>query len=239
MSNTFYSILPAISAAICSIILFLRIKRNSVLSVQSLFLHYAFAFCIIALTSIPTFLINLGVEVSFNDLYKIYAFDIFVLFISYLLFFRGTVLLFTKERFFPTILPMLVLPAVSAFSIVALFFLHFSSIIIYTAFAWGFLFVNSNFLCSIFIFSFLTGYPIKIIKRKFCAFLLTLGWFSILGLDIFLWVNAALYDPEFWILKIVSFKGWFFARAIVYLIILICTLHLGRCFQRKEIQEKQ
>jgi hypothetical protein len=239
MSNAFYSILPAISAVICSIILFLRIKRNKILGAQDLFWHYAFAFGIIALTSIPIFLINLGVEVSYNNLYIIYAFIVLMVFISYLLFFRGTVLLFTKERFFPAILPLLILPAVAAFSLISLSFLNFSSIIIYTAFAWGFLFVNSNLLGSIFIFSFATGSPIKNIKRKFCALLLSLGWFSVLGLDVILWINAASYHPEFWILRIASLKEWFLVRAIVYLIILIGALSLGRCLQRNKIQEEQ
>ena len=231
MSNAFYSILPAIAAAISSVILFLRIKKNNILAAKDFFWHYAFAFGIIAVSNIPIFLINLGTVISYNNLFIIYGSSAFMAFISYLLFFRGTALLFMKDRFFPTILPLLVLPAALVFSIVSLFFLKFSSIMIYTAVAWGFLFINDNILGSIFLYSFATGSPIRNMKGKFCALLLGLGWFAVLGSDVILWVKAALYNPEFWIFKIVSMKWWFLARAIIYLVILIAVLLASKYLQ--------
>lgn len=239
MSNAFYSILPAIAAVISGVILFLRIKKNNILAVKDFFWHYALGFGIIAVTSIPIFFMNLGVAMSYNKLLMVYLITVFMVFISYLLFFRGTALLFTKDRFFPTILPLLVLPFVSAFSLIALFFLRFSTIIIYTAIAWGFLFVNDNLLGSIFLYSFATGSPIRNIKRKFGAFFLSLGWFSILGLDVILWISATLYHPELWILKIISMKGWFFVRAITYLVILTGVLLSSRYLQQPGLEEKE
>jgi len=239
MSNAFYSILPAISAAISSVILFFRIKKNNILGARDFFWHYAFAFGIIAATSIPIFIMNLGVKISYNNLVIIYAFNTLMVFISYLLFFRGTVLFFAEDRFFPTILPLFVLPAAAIFSLIALFFLKFSTIVMYTAFAWGFLFVNGNLLAFIFIYSFVTGSPIKNIKRKFCAFLMSLGWLSVLGLDVILWISAISYNPEFWILRIVSLKWWFLARAITYLIILFGVLLSAKHLQSPQLEEKK
>lgn len=238
MPDAFYSIFPAIAAIISSVIIFWRIKKNNILVGKDFFWHYALAFGIIAVAGIPIFLMNLGITLPYNNLLIVFICTAFMVFISYLLFFRGTTIIFTKDKFFPTILPLLVLPVAAAFSMVALFFMKFSSIIIYTAITWGFLFVNSNLLGSIFIYSFATGSPIRNIKGKFCALLLSLGWFSILGLDVVLWVNAALYYPEFWILKIISMKWWFFARAIVYFIILIGVLLSSRHLQQPHMEEK-
>lgn len=231
MSHAFYSILPGIAAIISSAILFLRIRKNNVLVAKDFFWHYAFAFGIIAVTSIPIYLINLGVMISYNNLFIVYGFSALMAFISYLLFFRGTALLFMEGRFFPTILPLLVLPVALAFSVVALFLLEFSSIMMYTAVAWGFLFINSNILGCIFLYSFATGSPIRNIKGKFCALLLGLAWFAVLGSDVILWVQAALYNPEFWIFKIISMKWWFLARAIIYLVILVGALLASKYLQ--------
>jgi len=239
MYDAFYSILPAISAAICSVILFFRIKKNNILAAKDFFWHYAIAFGIISFTSIPIFIINLGVKISYDNLNIIYAFIALIVFISYLLFFRGTVLFFIKDRFFPTILPLLVLPTALIFSLVSLFFLKFSTIIIYTAIAWGFLFVNDNLLGSIFIFSFAMGTPIRNIKRKFSAFLLSLGWFSFLGLDIALWFSAASYHPDFWILRVSSLKAWFLLRTVSYLVILIGLLLSAKHLQTPQLEEKK
>lgn len=238
MSNALYSILPAVAAVLSSAILFLRIKKNNIMAAKNFFWHYAFAFGVIALSNLPIFLINLRTEMSYNDLLLIYGLTIFAIFVSYLLFFRGTVLLFTRDRFFLTVLPLLILPAASAFSLIALFFMDFPTILIYTAISWGFLFVNDNILGSIFLYSFATGSPIKSMKRKSCALILALGWFAILGLDVILWINAALYHPDFWILKIASSNGWFLARAVVYLVIMIGVLRCNRCFNCPEAEEK-
>ena len=231
MSDAFYSILPGVVAVASSAILFLRIRKNNILGAKDFFWHYAFAFGVIAAASIMVFLINIGVGMRYNALFALCAFTFFIVFVSYLLFFRGTTLLFMKDRFFPTILPLLVLPIGLAFSIIALFFLRFSGIIIYTAVAWGFLFVNDNILASIFLYSFATGSPIRNIKGKLCSFILALGWFSVLGSDVFLWIQAALYSPDFWILKIISMKWWFLARAVIYLVILIGVLLSGKYLQ--------
>lgn len=239
MSNTFYSILPAIVAIISSGVLFLSIKRSSSIANKNFLRHYAFAFVIASFFSLPVFLINLGVETSYNDLLLSYGLIAFTLFISYALFFRGTAILFTRDRFFSTILPLLVLPTASGFSIVVLLLMGFPTLTMYTAIAWGFLFVNNNLLGSIFLYSFATGSPIKNMKGKSCALILALGWFALLGLDIILWIQAALYHPEFWVFKIVSFNGWFLARAVVYLVILAGALRCNKCSDCLQLKKEE
>jgi len=236
MNNVFYSTLPGITAFTIGVILFLRIKKNNILGVRDFFWHYAIAFFIIATASIPRLLMHLGVIISYNNLNIIYTFYLIILLIAYLLFFRGTALFFSKDNFFPKILPLFIIPSAAIFSLIILLFLDFSTIVIYTAMAWGFLFVNNNILGSIFLYSFITGYPIKNIKRKCCALLLSLGWFSVLGLDAILWITAVSYDPEFWILKIISIKWWFIARTIVYLIILTGVLLSSKYLQHPKIE---
>lgn len=239
MPNILFSLLPAVTAVIASFILFLRIKKNNILQARDFFWHYAFAFAIIAISSIQIVLINLGVAMSYNILLIMYAVSVFTVFFSYLLFFRGTALLFTQDRFLPTLLPLLILPVGLAFTLCAMFFMKFSTIIIYTAVAWGFLFVNDNLLSSILLYSFATGSPIKSMKGKPCALILSLGWFLVLGLDVILWISSVLYHPELWILKISSMKLWYIARAIAYLVILIGTLLSVRCLRGQGPSEKE
>jgi len=121
-----------IVAAIASFILFFRIKKNNILGAKDFFWHYAFGFAILALTAIQVCLINLGVKMSYNELLVSHALTAFAMLLAYLLFFRGTALIFARERFIITILPLVLLPAVSIFTLVALFYLNLSSIIIYT-----------------------------------------------------------------------------------------------------------
>ena len=239
MPIVFYSLLVIIVPVIASFILFFRIKKNNILVARDFFWHHAFGFGILSLIAIPIFFINLGVHISYNALIILYAISFVALFLSYLLFYRGTVLLFTRDRFLTTMFPIILLPIISAFCLTALFYLKLSTILIYTAIAWGFLFVNNNMLATIFLYSFATGSPIKMMKRKFPALLLSLGWFLMLALDVFIWLSAALYHPELWILKISSLKGWFLLRAITYLIILIGVLLCSRYLQRPKVEEKE
>jgi len=148
--------------------------------------------------------------------------------------FRGTTFLFTQNRFLTTVLPLIFIPVSAAFSLIALFYLKMSTIIIYTAFLWGFLLVNNNILGVIFLYSFAQGFPLRVMRGKLCALLLSLGWFFILGLDFFLWFVAVLYHPEFWILKISSIGGWYLLRSLAYLIILAGALLCARCRPKAE-----
>lgn len=132
LPNIFYTVLPAVTAALASAILFYRIKKNTILITKDFLWHYAFAFGIITVASIITCLINLGVEITYNTLLVLYGFTVFAVFLSYLLFFRGTVLLFTRDRFITTFLPIVLLPIALTLSLIALFYLKLSTIIIYT-----------------------------------------------------------------------------------------------------------
>jgi len=234
MPSIFPYVLVIAIPAIASFVLFSRIKLNSILQFRDFFWNYAFAFGILSLLGIPILLINLGVNISQDALIYLYVLTTFSILISYLLFFRGTTFLFTQNRFLTTVLPLIFIPVSAAFSLIALFYLKMSTIIIYTAFLWGFLLVNNNILGVIFLYSFAQGFPLRVMRGKLCALLLSLGWFFILGLDFFLWFVAVLYHPEFWILKISSIGGWYLLRSLAYLIILAGALLCARCRPKAE-----
>ncbi|MFH1462741.1 MAG: hypothetical protein ABIG08_03560 [bacterium] len=237
MPPLYATLLAIIVSAAASIILFLRIKLNNIIGARDFLWHYAFAFLITSFSSYPVFLINLGVNISQDGLTILYSLSTLAILISYLLFFRGTVLLFTRDRLFTTMLPLVFLPVVSIFSLIALFYLGLPTIVIYTAFLWGFLLVNNNILGAMFFYSFANGAPLKTMKGKPCALLLSLGWYFILGLDFFLWFTAVSYHPELWILKISSMSGWYLLRVLAYLIILAGALFCARRIQAPKREE--
>ncbi len=240
ITPTTTSLLAIIVPVCASLFLFARLKKNHIVSSRSFFWNYAFGFGIISISGIPVYLINLGVEVSYATLLLMYTLSFVAAFVAYLLFYRGTISLFTEERFVALAFPNIILPVISIFALGALFYLKLPTILIYTAAAWGFLFPNNMYISSLFLYSFAQGSPRGMLKRKFCTFVLAVGWFLMLGLDIVLWVSAVLYlRPDLWILKVASMQGWFIVRAIDYLIILWGVLLCARCLrQNKSLEEK-
>ncbi|MDD2697001.1 MAG: hypothetical protein PHE52_02495 [Candidatus Pacebacteria bacterium] len=236
ITPTIASFLAMIIPAFASLILFVHIRRRKILFDKSFFWNYAFGFAIITLSGFPIYLINLGIQISYNSLLLLFALSFITAFAAYLLFYRGTILLFTTDRFVTTAFPNIILPFISLFAMAALFYIKLPTILIYTAMAWGFLFPNNMYLSALFLYFFAKGTPLGGTKRRFCTFILTVGWFIMLGLDIILWINAALYlDPNLWILKIASMKGWFLMRSLSYLIILIGVLLHYRCFKNSSV----
>jgi len=212
-------------AVISSLILFLRIKGDSIIFPKVFFWNYALAFAILSVVNLPIFFINLGVEIHYNALVFLYLISFLGVLVSYLLFYRSTLFLITKDNFFINIFPFIFITIFTLFSLFALFASKIEIFLIYTAGVWGFLLPFNAFLGSIFIYFFLKGIPNDSIKKySFSSFLLSIGWFILLFTDISLWLISASYPNEFWILKIASAKGWFLLRSASYLIILIGVL---------------
>ena len=231
--SIFYSLFLIITPAAASFILFLRIKKNRILVSKSFFWHYAFGFFIFTLVHIPIFFINLGVTISYRTLITLNFVSFLAMFFSYLLFYRGSLLLFTKERFLTTVFPLIVLPIIATLAVISLLVLKIESLIRYTAVVWGFLLPNNTYLGSIFLYFFVKGAPFDSAKRQSGILVLGLAWFLVLATDIHLWIHAVTYDPQFWIIKIASLKGDLVFRSFAYLLILIGCLLYSRGLNKR------
>lgn len=121
----------------------------------------------------------------------------------------------------------------------SLFILKVETITAYTAVAWGFIFPNTTYLASLFLYFFIQGAPFDTMKRKPGALLISVGWFIILGSVIFSWLHSITYHPELWILKTASLKNQIFLRAFGYLLILIgCLFCCGHLSQPKTFKKE-
>jgi len=227
-----------IIAAVASLAFLCRIERNRILPTKFFFWHYTIGFAILSLVNLPIFLINYGVQISYNYLVILYCISFFAVLFSYLLFYRGTILLITKNRFFTTVFPLIFLPAFAAVAIIFFFLFKVEIFSIYTAVVWGFLIPLNGFLSSLFLYFFFRGAPFDTIKRRPCAIILSLGWFLLTFVDILLWLNVAVYPREFWVLKIASAKEWYFLRGFSYLLILIGSLLYSRYLGQPKTLEK-
>ena len=229
MPNFIYSLSAIIVSAIASIVLFLRIKKNGLLSTRFFFWHYALGFAIVGLTFLPIFFINLGVfTITYDLLLTLYAIRFLTLLSSYLLFYRGTMLLYTKDRLITTIIPVFIVPIYAILTASLLFFQKIPILLLFTAFSWGFLIPFSSYLAALFLYFFIKGAPFDGMKKQPYTLILSFAWFIILLSIVFTWSEVANYDPTFWMLKVASLNRYYLAQAIAHLLILIGSLGYGK-----------
>ncbi len=242
MPTFIYSLSAIIVSFIASIVLFLRIKKNGLLNTKFFFWHYALGFAIVGLTFIPIFFINLGVfTITYNLLLTLYGIRFLALLSSYLLFYRGTMLLHTKDRFTTTIIPVFVIPIFAILTASLLFFQKVPTLLLFTAFSWGFLIPFSGYLAALFLYFFIKGAPLDGMKKQPYALILSFAWFIILFSIVLTWFELANYDPAFWMLKVASLNRYYLAQAIAHLLILIGSLGYGKRLVHSETtgQEKK
>lgn len=234
-----YSLFLIIVSAIASLALFFRLAKNELLVVKEFLWHYAFGFAVLSLVNIPIFLINLGIQVDQTSLVILYTISFFALFFSYVLFYRGSVSLFTKEKFLTDIFPVIVFPVFALISVIAFFVFQIAHFIMYTAVVWGFLLPISGFLASLFFYFFLRGAPLDNTRGRLYSILLSFGWFFVLVVDFSLWLQVAPYPHAFWIVKLSGFTGWLLLRATAYIIIFIGALLYSRGIRRLKVPKTE
>lgn len=239
MHIALYSFFLIVVSAVASLVLFLNIKKNNLLAPASFFKHYAWGFLLLTLIPIPIFIINLGIQINYDFLLILYALGFFGTYFSYLIFYRGTTLLYSKDRFTNTLLPLIFLPIFTVIAVISLFLIKIEVFIIYTAMIWGFLLPIAAYLSALFFYFFIKGAPFDTMKRKPYALLLSFAWLFILILDVFLWLNVATYPEAFWIFKIAGQKTYFFLRIIAYLMMFIGVLLYGKYLRRPQLLVKE
>ena len=243
MSNIpviFYSALIIITSVVVSLVLFFQLRKNRILiaPTRSFFWHYALGFLIFSLVHVQVFLINLGVQISYPFLATLGVISLFAMLFSYLLFYRGTAFLFTKDWFMTTLFPLIIWPIFACIILFLLAIVKVEFFLILTVVFWGFLFPINIYLGFIFLRLFFKGTPFDTVKRKSHTLLLSFSWFFIFSLDVILWFNLVLYPQEFSILRLAMCKEWFIARAIAHLLILTGFLLYGRDLRHLSIAKK-
>jgi len=239
MENLLCSLFLIIVPAFASAVLLLRIRKNQLIISRLFFWNYGVGFLILSLVHLPIFFINLRIfTLHYSDLMILSGISFLALLISYLFFYRGTVLLLTRDRFITTVFPIFTLPFIAALAIFSLFVIKVGTLLMYTAIAWGFLLPNNTYLASLFLYFFIKGAPFDSLHRRPPALFLSLAWFIVLVTDIMLWLDAAVYNPELWILKLASLKGILIAKTFGYLLIFIGCLFYSRYAPQPKTEEK-
>lgn len=232
MPTIFYSLLAIITSAVISLALFFRLRKDHLLATRFFFWHYSLGFIIFSLALVVPFFINLRIiGISYPILMGLYIISLVAILVSYALFYRGTVLLFTKDKFITTIFPLIFIPILAGLTVISLFIVKIEIFIVLTAIVWGFLFPINIFLGSAFLYLFIKGAFFDTGRRQPHTLLLSFAWFLIFALDILLWFILAAYPHEFWQMKLASLKGWFVAKAIAHWLILIGFVLYNRYLQ--------
>lgn len=227
----FYSLFPIIIAVISSLILFNVVRKNAFPEKRAFFLNYAFGFLLTSFLDIPILIINLGIEIKYIFLLILYLLIFFFNFFSYFFFYRGSILFFTKNKFFNTIFPVVW----SSYAVIATTSLLIGGVTygsVYTIVTWGFLLPINTYLSSMFFYYFKKGSLLdatKNTKERLYMLIFGFGWFSLLPLDGIRWGLLFSYPEELWIIKLASLGSYFMIRSIAYLIILVgCFLYIKK-----------
>lgn len=233
---SFLTIATAILVGFGLLLYCLRKFRNQ--TAKSFFIHYTIGFFILAFTPITSFLINLGINISYNLYLGLFVIAFFATVFSLLLFYRGTILLLTKNKFQTTIFPIIFLLFFIVIILTALFVIKIELFTIITIIFWGFLLPLRSFLGFIFLYFFIKGIPFDTARGGFHTLLLSFAWFASFALDIFLWFSLATSSQEFWALRLASFNGWYIAKTSVYFLTLVAFLFYSRHLQHLSMSKK-
>jgi len=238
----FYSFIAIIIAVVSSLILFNVVRKNDFPEKRGFFLNYAFGFLLTSLLYLPVFIINLGIEIKYNLLLILYFFIFFSNFFSYFFFYRGSVLFFTKNKFFNTVFPIVW----SSYAVVATTSLLIGGITygsVYTISTWGFLLPINTYLSSMFFYYFKKGSLLdgaKTMRERLYMLVFGFGWFSILALDGIRWGLLFSYPEKLWIIKLASLGSYLIVRSFAYLIILAgCFFYMKNLKKIKKLKQNK
>src|SRR3989344_9394488 len=129
----FYPLFTMATAIAASLFLIRHAGKNHLPQVDMFYWHYAFGFMILAAVNIVSLAANIGVELSYQTLVVLYAITFCAVLISYGLFYRGTVSLFTDNKFATTIFGLFAMPAFALLLIISAWVFKLKLILLYTA----------------------------------------------------------------------------------------------------------
>lgn len=231
MNAAIYPILVTIISVAVSICIFLRAKKGCP-EAGHFFKQYAWGFLLMSPINLPLICINLGNEISYYTLLALYAVSFVAVYFSYLLFFRGTISLFSKGPFLNIIFPIV---SFSMFVIALagmMLLLKIETFLIYTALAWGFFFPISAYIAVLFFYYFIKGAPLDNMKRKSYAIFFGILWFAMLATDAAMWISVTSYPHEFWIMKVVQQNGFLVFRGLVYILLFANVVSYGKYLEK-------
>lgn len=234
----FYSVFVIITSLAVGLALFFYLRKNQILTpVRFFFWHYAVGFLVWGLSQLIPLFVNLGIQISYPFLVGLSIISFLALMSAYLFFYRGAILLFTKNRFVTTVFPLIFGSLFASFFTVAVLVDKFESSAITTLAFWGFILPVNLFLGCVFLYSFIKGTPLDTMERKPYVLILSFAWFYVFVLNIILWFNLVTYPREFYLLRFATSEGWLLARTIGHLLILVGFILYSRYLYRLSIAE--
>lgn len=207
------------AAGIVGLVYFLRIKIDHHIAEEeaSFLRHLAFGFLFFGLVYAPVFFINLNLTViSATFLHIIYSFAFLTMIIANLLFLRGLFILQGKSNFWKN--KALVMLFVVLIVITLVPFLMFGNRAISFLITFNLLIFQVP-LHLYFAFSFirLRG-QLPAYHTGFMIF--AMAWIFVIVLDVIIWRLIFNFPTDFWIIKLISLKKWYVARAVAHLLML-------------------
>lgn len=222
-----YSGATIVAAGTAGLFYLLRIRVDHRLSQEevSFLRHWGIGFFLFALTHAPAFFINLGITViSATFLQIVYSSVFIAITAANLLFLRGLFILQRKSRFWTVKFPITLFIVVSVLNL-GLFLTIGNQAIPFL--------LTFNIL--IFQIPIHLYFAITFIKlgKKLPAYhsgfmILAIAWFLVIALDLIIWRLIINFPTDFWVIKLISLKKWYVARAITHLLLLAGLL---KCWQ--------
>ncbi len=214
-----YSGTTIVAAGIVGLVYFLRIKLDHRIAKEeaSFLRHFAFGFLFFGLVHVPVFFINLDlIVISATVLQITYSLAFLIMLIANLLFLRGLFILQGKSNFWKNkvlailfvVLIMITLVPFLTFGNRAVPFLITFNLLIFQAplhlyFAFSFIKLRGQLP------AYHTGFMI-----------FAIAWIFVIVLDVIIWRLIFNFPTDFWVIKLISLKKWYVARAVAHLLML-------------------
>lgn len=225
MDSTFYILIKIVVAGLAGLCLFLCASKKSILPLKSFFTHYAFGFALLALQQIiPLFMLSCN-----NVCYPLYSLLVlsyfFIASLAYVLFLRGTLSLFTKNRFLTTVFPFSFLFVCLIFSSIAVYLCELKVLTVATIFMWSFPIQIAAFLGTFFLYSFVKNFKFKNFKYNLPNLFLSLSWYYSMIICFRFWVNViSLKGHDFWVISSLSSTSGHWLRIAFYFLLFVGSI---------------
>jgi len=219
-------------SGLLSLLLLYYWQRNHLLKNKPFFWHWMVGFALYALVHTPVILINAILNGSVSQIAFLNFAAFFAALTALLFFYRGALYFLTPSHFWKNIFPAIWFLSFTLFALWIYVQIGEVIPIVSTVFVFGASVPLAVFLGIVFFRLYQSGNCFVDHKRRSIGpLLISLAWFGILALDLFLWQQvwqtAASLEviPE----QLAMLEVWYLARAISLVPILIGIILLYRC----------
>jgi len=216
-----FSSLCVIVVGLLSFIIFLTSSRDKHKLHRISLYQWSLGFFLFLWSKIPIILVGLGVTLIVSDFELFYVLAFVASIIAYLLFYRGTIMLFTVNKLWLNIVPLV-------------FFIFFVAFILTRHFIFQYPFLDTVRYIFVFYYTinlFLIAAGIKLLRGKLSFELSKLskigvlsfiiGWTVFLLTNLYFWQSFTHYPEELWFVTFIFHPYAYLGYTMAYLLILV------------------